>query len=161
MPRDTRSSGCSLDLAVSRCSPTSPPPLPDDSTAAAARSLIEQCEAAGDDAAAAQWARRTTRLAPHDEDVVRRFIALLDRLGDRAGAVAAYDDFAECLRVDLETEPAAETKALITAVRERQTAAPVELSHSRLGRVTQSGGRRWRSVAVDIVGARLPVSGAG
>src|SRR5207253_11407757 len=96
-----------------------------------------------------------TRLAPHDEDVVRRFIALLDRLGDRAGAVAAYDDFAECLRVDLETEPAAETKALITAVRQRQTAAPVELSHSRLGRVTPGGGRRWRAVAVAIVGVGL------
>src|SRR2546427_3571221 len=108
----------------------------------AARTLIEQCEAAGDVAAAAQHARRATRLARHDEDLVRRFVTLLDRLGDRAGAVAAYDDFAECLRVDLETEPAAETKALITAVREPQTAAPVELSHSRLGRVTQSGGRR-------------------
>ena len=126
----------------------------------AARTLIEQCEAAGDVAAAAQHARRATRLARHDEDLVRRFVTLLDRLGDRAGAVAAYDDFAECLRVDLETEPAAETKALITAVRERQTAAPVELSHSRLGRVTQSGGRRWRSVAVAIVGAGLLVSSA-
>src|SRR3989442_443958 len=97
----------------------------------AARTLIERCEAAGDVAAAAQHARRATRLAPHDEDLLRRFVTLLDRLGDRAGAVAAYDEFAECLRVDLETEPAAETGALIAAVRERQTAAPVTLSGGR------------------------------
>jgi len=129
---------------------------------AAARTLITQCEAAGDDAAAAQWARRATRLAPHDEDLVRRFIALLDRLGDRAGAVAAYDEFAGCLRADLETEPAAETKALITAVRERQTAAPVQLSHTRLsdGSVTRAGRNRWRSVAVAVVVAGLLVSSA-
>src|SRR5438445_7774719 len=91
----------------------------------AARTLIEQCEAAGDVAAAAQHARRATRLARHDEDLVRRFVTLLDPVGDRAGAVAAYDAVAECLRVDLETEPAAETNAFIRAVRERQTAAPV------------------------------------
>ncbi len=124
----------------------------------AARTLVEQCEAAGDIAAAAQWARRATRLAPHDEDLVRRFVTLLDRLGDRAGAVAAYDEFAQCLRVDLETEPSAETNALITAVRERQTAAPVTLSSRRFG--TATPGRRWGSVVAAVVVAGLLVSSA-
>ena len=125
----------------------------------AARTLIEQCEAAGDVAAAAQHARRATRLARHDEDLVRRFVTLLDRLGDRAGAVAAYDDFAECLRVDLETEPAAETTALIAAVRERQTAAPVTLSGPQFGAVTRSG-HRWGSVVAVVVAAGLLVASA-
>ncbi len=125
----------------------------------AARSLVEQCEAAGDVAAAAQWARRAIRLAPHDEDLVRRFVTLLDRLGDRAGAVAAYDEFAQSLRVDLETEPSAETNALITAVRERQTAAPVTLSSRRFG-TAALGGRRWGSVVAAVVVAGLLVSSA-
>ncbi|HEX9346824.1 MAG TPA: tetratricopeptide repeat protein [Gemmatimonadales bacterium] len=125
----------------------------------AARTLVEECEAAGDFAAAAQWARRATRLAPHDEDLVRQFVTLLDRLGDRAGAVAAYDEFAHGLRVDLETDPSAETTALITAVRQRQTAAPVTLSSRRFGTSTR-GGRRWGSVVAAVVVAGLLVSSA-
>ena len=125
----------------------------------AARTLVEQCEAAGDIAAAAQWARRATRLAPHDEDVVRQFVTLLDRLGDRAGAVAAYDEFAHGLRVDLETDPSAETNALIAAVRDRQTAAPVTLSSRRFGTATRRG-RRWGSVVAAVVVAGLLVSSA-
>ncbi len=125
----------------------------------AARTLVAQCEAAGDVAAAAEWARRGMRLAPHDEDLVRRFVTLRDRLGDRAGAVEAYDDFARRIRVDLETEPAAETKALITAVRERQTAAPVTLSSARIGTARQSR-RRWGSVVAAVVVAGILVSSA-
>ncbi len=124
----------------------------------AARTLVERYEAAGDVTAAAQCARRATRLAPHDEDLVRRLVALLDRLGDRAGAVAAYDELAQSLRVDLETEPSAETNALISAVRERQTAAPVILSRRRVGRATP--GRRWGSVVAAVVVAGLLVSSA-
>jgi serine/threonine-protein kinase len=93
-----------------------------------ARALVEQREAAGDLAAAAKWARRGTGLAPHDEELLRRLILLLDRLGDRAGAVEAYEEFTKRLAADLETEPAAETKALLAAVRARETAAPVELA---------------------------------
>ena len=123
----------------------------------AARTLVERYEAAGDVTAAAQCARRATRLAPHDEDLVRRLVALLDRLGDRGGAVAAYDEFAQGLRIDLETEPSAETKALITAVRERQTAAPVTLSRRRFGTAMPG---RWGSVVAAVVVAGLLVSGA-
>src|SRR5206468_12265012 len=125
----------------------------------AARTLVERYEAAGDVTAAAQCARRATRLAPHDEDLVRRLVALLDRLGDRAGAVAAYDEFAQSLRVDLETEPSAETTALITAVRQRQTAAPVTLSSRRVGTATRRGSR-WGSVVAAVAVAGLLVSSA-
>src|SRR3989442_317220 len=99
----------------------------------AARALVEQCEVADDLPAAAEWARRAVWLAPHKEDALRRLVTLLDRLGDRAGAVAAYEEFTKRLAADLETEPAAETKALLAAVRARQSAAPVELSSPALG----------------------------
>src|SRR2546428_13109184 len=43
----------------------------------------------------------------------------LDRLGDRAGALEAYETFAKRLTAELETDPAPETRALAGAVRER------------------------------------------
>ena len=89
----------------------------------AARTLVEQCEAGDDLTAAAQWARRAARLAPLDETLLRRLIGLLDRLGDRAGAVMAYEDFTKRLAQEYEAQPAAETRALMTAVRARETAA--------------------------------------
>src|SRR2546427_3766820 len=60
----------------------------------AARTLVERYEAAGDVTAAAQCARRATRLAPHDEDLVRRVVAPLHGLGGPPGAVAADDEVA-------------------------------------------------------------------
>ena len=52
-----------------------------------ARELLEQSKAEGDVTAAVDWARRAAQLAPHDEELQRRLIILLDHLGDRAGAV--------------------------------------------------------------------------
>src|SRR3989449_9857888 len=43
----------------------------------------------------------------------------LDRLGDRAGALEAYEAFAKRLTAELEADPAPETRALAGAVRER------------------------------------------
>jgi DNA-binding SARP family transcriptional activator len=44
---------------------------------------------------------------------------MLDRLGDRAGAVKLYEDFAARLRADLDIEPSAETVTLVNAIRSR------------------------------------------
>lgn len=66
---------------------------------------------------AARWARKVAKLATFDERVLRRVIELLDRAGDRAGAVRAYDDFARRLHAEYGVEPAAETRALIKRVR--------------------------------------------
>src|SRR2546425_8222609 len=52
-----------------------------------AQTLVRRCEREGDLSTAAEWARRAVRLGPHDEEPLRRLVALLDRLGDRAGAV--------------------------------------------------------------------------
>ena len=131
-----------------------------------ARELLEQSKAEGDVTAAVDWARRAAQLAPHDEELQRRLITLLDRLGDRAGAVASYEEFARRLAADLETEPAAETKAVITAVRARQTAAPVELPVPTSGAgSTAAGSRRgrrgWWRVGMAAVVAGLVLANAG
>src|SRR6266849_5209221 len=88
-----------------------------------AHALVEQCEASGDVSVAAHWARRALRLAPLDERSLRRLIKLLDQLGDRASAVQVYDEFATRLAAEFDAQPAAETQALLAAVRARGTAA--------------------------------------
>jgi serine/threonine-protein kinase len=91
--------------------------------ARAAWALTDQLEAAGEIVAAAEAARRGMELDPHDETGVRHLIELLDRAGDRAGAVQTYEEYAQRLREVLDVEPAPETQALIAAVRAR-TVAP-------------------------------------
>lgn len=68
---------------------------------------------------AGTWARRAVRHAWNDERVLRRAMNLLERLGDRAGALRLYDEFTTRLRTDLDAEPSAETIALWTAIRSR------------------------------------------
>jgi serine/threonine protein kinase/DNA-binding SARP family transcriptional activator len=80
--------------------------------AEAARSLAERAEQAGDLTVAVRWGRRAAELARDDERAFRRLFALLARVGDRAGALQAYDDFAVRLRDELGVEPASETQAL-------------------------------------------------
>jgi len=88
-----------------------------------ALALVEQAERSGDLATAAIHARRAVRLGPDDESVLRRLVILLERLGDRAGALAAYEQFARRLATDYEAEPAAETQAIAAAMRVRQMPA--------------------------------------
>ena len=68
---------------------------------------------------AGTWARRAVRHAWNDERILRRAMNLLERLGDRAGALRLYDEFSTRLRTDLDAEPSAETAALWKAIRSR------------------------------------------
>jgi serine/threonine-protein kinase len=88
--------------------------------AQAAAALARREEDRGEPVAATLWARRACALAPEDEGEVRNLIGLLDRTGDRAGAVRVYEEFARWLRVEYEVDPAPETIAAIEAVRARQ-----------------------------------------
>jgi serine/threonine-protein kinase len=88
--------------------------------AQAAAALARREEDRGEPVAAALWARRACALAPENEGEVRNLIGLLGRLGDRAGAVQVYQEFARRLRVEYEVDPAPETIAAIEAVRARQ-----------------------------------------
>jgi serine/threonine-protein kinase len=83
----------------------------------------------GDAAGAAEAARRAASLSPADETALRRLLLLLDRLGDRAAAVRAYEDFAGKLQGEYELEPSAETRALVERIR----AEPRESREAALG----------------------------
>ncbi|HKV73512.1 MAG TPA: BTAD domain-containing putative transcriptional regulator, partial [Gemmatimonadales bacterium] len=72
--------------------------------------------------AAARAARRALALHPEDEAEFRALLLLLEEAGDRPGALQAYHDYARRLNTELETEPAAETRRLADAIRERRDA---------------------------------------
>jgi len=80
-------------------------------------------------AEASLWARRAVALAPEDEVGVGRLIELLDRQGDRAGALSAFDLLQRQLAADYGSEPSPETRALISAVRLRTSARPASGPH--------------------------------
>jgi eukaryotic-like serine/threonine-protein kinase len=85
--------------------------------AKAARDLAERHEAGRHLTLAVASARRAVELSNGDERPLRRLIELLDRLGDRAGALRAFEEFAKRLAAELEVEPAAETLALVQRIR--------------------------------------------
>jgi DNA-binding SARP family transcriptional activator len=83
----------------------------------AAWALAQHHEAGAELTEATRWARRVARLATMDERVLRRVLQLLDRAGDRSGAIRAYDEFAARLRTHYDIEPSAETRALIRQIK--------------------------------------------
>jgi len=91
----------------------------------AAWQLAQQDDRGGRSADAVRWARRATELAPDDEVGLRKLIGLLDRAGDRAGALQAFDRFAARAQDDLGISPAPETLALAARLRAVREAAPV------------------------------------
>lgn len=86
----------------------------------AAWKLASGAEREGKPAYAVEMARRALTLRPDDEPWLRNILALLYRLGDQAGALRTYEEFALRLSRDFEVEPAPETRALIRQVRERR-----------------------------------------
>src|SRR3989454_11735924 len=89
-----------------------------------ARTLGERCEADGNLTTAVHWSRRALDLAPNEEALLRRLVTVLDRHGDRAGALQAYEEFRGRLAEEYQAEPAPETEALVAALRARQLAQP-------------------------------------
>ncbi len=87
--------------------------------AAAAWSLVAGAEQLGDLMTAAPWASRAVELSPNDESGLRRFMRILDRKGERAGALQAYETFRQRLAADFDAVPAPETKALLESIRSR------------------------------------------
>src|SRR5438094_2028416 len=89
----------------------------------AAEHLAGQAATAGNATGAVRWAVRVTEISPFDETAVRRLIELLDRGGDRAGAVRAYDEFERRIDRDLGVQPSPETSALAGSIRTRRPSA--------------------------------------
>jgi serine/threonine-protein kinase len=96
-----------------------------DAVAEAGWATAETWRVRGDLMRAAQVARRVHQLSPHDESSLRRLLPMLDACGDRAGAMRAYEEFADLLRQELDDVPAPETEALVARLRERAAAPAV------------------------------------
>ena len=62
--------------------------------------------------AAADYAQRMLRTDPWREDALRHLIAARYEAGDRAGALAIYDQFKRRLRDEMDVDPMPETQAL-------------------------------------------------
>lgn len=90
--------------------------------AKAAWDLAESAERSRKSGPAATFGRQALALTHDDETALRRLIQLFDRLGDRAGALRAYETFARRLKAEYGDEPSPETQALIAQVREREVA---------------------------------------
>ncbi len=85
--------------------------------------LADTAERGGDFPRAVIAARAATRIARADEVAMRRLISLLDRSGDRGGALAEFESFERWLGEQFEATPSPETIALVQRVRGRTLAA--------------------------------------
>lgn len=141
--------------------------------AAAFAGLAGHAEAAGDGAAALDWARRRAALRPLDEEAGRELIRLLAASGDVAGALAAYTRLSERLDAELGIGPGAETARLAATLRgppptaaDRSSAsAPAEPAPDLprlVGRDRQARSLRaaWRA-ARSGTGTAVAISGDG
>lgn len=79
--------------------------------------LADGAEQRGELEEAARWARRSTELSHDDEASLQKLLHLLGRVGDRSGALHAYDEFAVRLAKDFDAAPSAETRRVIDAIR--------------------------------------------
>jgi TolB-like protein/DNA-binding SARP family transcriptional activator/Tfp pilus assembly protein PilF len=136
-----------------------------------ARALARESEAAGRLDDLRRFAERATTLAGADEGVLREQIALLDRAGDRAGALHAYEVFARRLTADYGSAPSPETQTLVQRLRDQRApiatpaATPAATPIAALGATpdgmpgARSGARRRWLVACGVVVAAIAVWG--
>jgi serine/threonine-protein kinase len=82
----------------------------------AAWSLAEALASAGRTIEAERWARRAADLLPADEAVVRRLMVFLNRLGDRAAAISAYEAYVWRLAQEYELQASPETQLLAASI---------------------------------------------
>ncbi|HEX2722060.1 MAG TPA: BTAD domain-containing putative transcriptional regulator [Gemmatimonadaceae bacterium] len=92
--------------------------------------LASICEKQGNLPGAVDAARRAAELDPDDEGATRRWIALLDRVGDRAQAFAVYERFRDHMSEAFGIRPSAETIALLDDVRTRREPSAATISVS-------------------------------
>ena len=95
---------------------------------AAVKQLAEDEQRAGDFSRAEHWLRSALALNPEDEASLQCLIRLLDRAGDRAGALREYGLFAQRMADEFELQPSPESRVLVDDIRRR------------VGAVTAAGG---------------------
>lgn len=86
-------------------------------TAEALESLYAQAWLEHDAATAIRYARRLLRIDPLRESAVRRLMAMLHLTGDRAAALAVYNNFAQLMRDEVGEEPMDDTRAAFESVK--------------------------------------------
>jgi len=122
--------------------------------ARAAADVAQRAERDGDLAAATSAARQAVAFDLDDEPALARLIELLDRSGDRAGALNAFETFRRGLLQQYDATPSPETDARIQAIRARQT--PFVAAAPRPGPVTTpltpAQRRPWRRVLSLVAG---------
>ena len=96
----------------------------DEHAARLGSALARLAAAAATPADGVGWARRRLALDPLDEDAARDLMRRLADVGDRPGALAAYDRLSDRLRGALGLAPSHQTRALAAAIREAGAAAP-------------------------------------
>ena len=82
----------------------------------AAWALVADAERLGRIVEAAERARRAADLTPNDEPALRRLLRVLERAGDRVGALHAYDEFAARWSSERGVGPSPETRTLAEAI---------------------------------------------
>jgi DNA-binding SARP family transcriptional activator len=122
---------------------------------AAARRLAGRAVAAGNHAQGEQWYRRGLVIEPYDERAIRGLMELFAAMGDHAGALRTYEDFAARLARELEIAPSPETASIAHGIRSRTrpaagpttaaSEAPRAEPAAPAGRVTRR--QRWRNPA--------------
>jgi DNA-binding SARP family transcriptional activator len=85
--------------------------------AAAAWGLAKDLEIDSQYTEAGVWARRAAGYVWTDERKLRHALQMLDRVGDRAGALRLYEDFVYRLRTELDAQPSPETASLVATLR--------------------------------------------
>ena len=86
--------------------------------AGAVWALAEEAATAGRDEHVVRWARRALDFTPTDESALRRLIRMFYRMGDRAAALRAYNDFAARLLEECGVRPSAETRQLVELMKQ-------------------------------------------
>src|SRR5207244_9982174 len=131
--------------------------------ARAAADLVEQAEREGDLPTAVQAARQAVALDPDDERALARLVALLDRSGDRAGALSAFETFRRRLQKEYDATPSPETDARVRAIRARQIpfveAAPAPRRVA--APLTPARRRPWRRGVWPLVGGAVATASIG
>jgi DNA-binding SARP family transcriptional activator len=132
---------------------------------------VGELEQSGDTGVVAA-ARRAWALEPEDEAGARRLMEFLHTAAGRSAALRAYDELADYLRREYDTEPSAQTRALAAELKARiepQLAlappalpAPPEPAAPQTAAVAAAGfpvDRRRRSVAVAGIAGALLMAG--
>jgi serine/threonine-protein kinase len=88
-----------------------------EATVAACWALAQHLESGNNLTEASRYAKKVTRLDKSSERLLRRSMQMLERLGDRAGALTIYDEFKRRLKKDLDAEPSPESEMLANALR--------------------------------------------